>query len=113
MSKIADFIKKNNLKPKDCNYHTNRTVKSKSGKGIGSIRVLAYEGNAMVEYKCPECSHQSYTEAVWKRPFSVKCEKCNARISVPKLRAQAKREAKAEASKSSDDNSEVEEVDLD
>lgn len=92
-----DFVKKNGIKPKECDYHTNRTVKSKEGKPTGNIRVLAYKGNAMVEYTCPECEHTGYTEQEWIKPFSINCEKCNHRMAVPKLKAQAKREAKAEA----------------
>jgi DNA-directed RNA polymerase subunit RPC12/RpoP len=97
MSKIDDIIRERSLKPHDCLYHTNRSVKGRSG-GDGIIRVLAlHEDNiARCEYKCPECFHEGYTEQPWKRPFSVKCEKCGFRISVPKLRDQAKREAKLE-----------------
>jgi len=116
MGKIMDFIKENGIKPKECDYHTNRTIKSKLGKPTGNIRVLAYKGNAMVEYTCPECEHKAYTEQEWKKPFAIKCEKCGHRMPVGKLRAQAKREAKAEAKareKSGEDKDEGEEVSLD
>ncbi|MBS3055989.1 MAG: hypothetical protein J4473_00995 [Candidatus Aenigmarchaeota archaeon] len=94
-SKIQEYIEKHKIKSSDCQYHTNRTVKGK--KGIGKMRVLVHmNGVAMVEYTCPECAHISYTEEKWKRPFSIKCEKCGVKISVPKLREQMKREMKAE-----------------
>ena len=97
MSKIQDFIAKNSIKPSDCLYHTNRTIRNKEKQPTGSIRVLATkDGKARVEYKCPECFHSDYAEQEWKRPFSVRCEKCGLKITVPKLREQAKKEAKAE-----------------
>lgn len=102
MSKIQQYITGNKVKPRDCAYHTNRSIKNSRGEITGSIRVLVPKDTAMVEYKCPDCSHEAYTEAQWKRPFSVKCGKCGIKISVPKLRDQAKREAKAEAAAKSD-----------
>lgn len=101
-SKIQDYVIKNNVKPKECEYHTNRTVNNSKNEPTGSIRVLVHKDNlAMCEYKCPECLHSGYAESEWKRPFSIKCEKCNNKISVPKLREQAKRELKAENAKKS------------
>ena len=97
MGKIQDYIIKNSLKPKDCAYHTSRSVKNSKGEIVGKIRVLVPKDTAMVEYTCPECRHEAYVEQPWKRPFSLKCAKCGIKISVPKLRNQAKREAKAEA----------------
>jgi hypothetical protein len=96
MSKIQDFITKNNIKPKECGYHTWRDVKNKKCEPTGKIRVLVPPNstNAMVEYTCPECKHVAYTETEWKRPFYVKCEKCGAKIGVPKMKAEAKREMK-------------------
>jgi len=96
MSKIQDFIIKNNIKPKECGYHTWRDVKSKDGKSIGKIRVLVPPNSdtAMVEYTCPECGHKDYDERPWKRPLYVKCKKCNNKIGVPKMKQQAKKEAK-------------------
>lgn len=96
MGKIQDFIIEHKVTPKQCVYHTWREVKSKDGKKTGKMRVLVppQSETAMVEYTCPECQHTGYTEQPWKRPFGVKCEKCNARLTVPKLRDQAKREAK-------------------
>jgi len=95
MGKIDDYIKEKGLKPSDCDYHTNRNIRGK--KGTGKIRVLAHEGKAMVQYTCPECQHEAYAEQEWKRPFSIKCEKCKATLKVPKMKEQAKREAKADA----------------
>ena len=99
MEKIAVFIRKQNLKSSDCIYHTWRDVADRNGKLTGKIRVLVPKkgdlaGIAMVEYICPRCSYYGYMEKQWKRPFSIKCEKCNFTIRVPKLKDQAKREAK-------------------
>ncbi len=93
MSKIQQYVIENNIKPKDCAYHTQRSAKNSRGQMTGKIRVLARkDGVAMVEYTCPECSHSGYAEQEWKRPFYVKCEKCSHKISVPKMKAEAKKE---------------------
>lgn len=96
MSKIQDFVIKNNIKPKECVYHTWRDTKNSKKQPTGKIRVLVPPNStiAMVEYTCPECKHSAYAEEQWKRPFSVKCAKCGFKISVPKLKDEAKREAK-------------------
>ena len=99
-SKIQQYIIQNKIFPKECLYHTNRTIKNKKNQPKGSIRVLATKDNvARVEYTCPECEHQAYTEQEWKRPFSVRCAKCNLKITVPKMKDQAKKEAKNEPAK--------------
>jgi peptide subunit release factor 1 (eRF1) len=96
-SKIQQYIIQNKILPKDCLYHTNRTIKNKKNQPTGSIRVLATKDKiARVEYTCPECEHKAYTEQEWKRPFYVKCAKCNNKISVPKMKDQAKKELKNE-----------------
>lgn len=96
MGKIQDYIVQNNILPKDCVYHTWRDAKNKSGKPTGKIRVLVPPASttAMVEYTCPECRHEAYKEQDWKRPFSTKCDKCGFKISVSKMKAEAKREFK-------------------
>ena len=100
MSKIDDFVKQHNIIPKECVYHTNRSV---TGKNKGSIRVLVPKSDSIArcEYVCPECLHAAYTEQPWKRPFYVKCEKCSAKISVMKMKQQFKKEMKAEKKKKS------------
>ncbi|MBI4018060.1 MAG: hypothetical protein HY368_00450 [Candidatus Aenigmarchaeota archaeon] len=97
MRKIQEFVEKNNILPKDCLYHTNRTVKNSEKEPKGQMRVLVpkSDGRARAEYICPECGHYAYVEAEWKRPFYVKCEKCSFKISVPKLRDEAKKEMKS------------------
>lgn len=97
LKKIQEFIVKNNILPKDCLYHTNRTAKNSRKQPTGKIRVLVpkSDGKARAEYICPECGFYGYTETEWKRPFSVKCEKCGFKISVPKMRQEAKKELKA------------------
>lgn len=96
MGKIQDYAIKNNILPKDCVYHTWRDVKNKKGEITGKIRVLVppKSSTAMVEYTCPECKHSAYTEAPWKRPFNIRCEKCNTKMSVPKLKKEALKDAK-------------------
>jgi len=95
MNKIDEFITKNKILPRDCEYHTNREITGKSGKK-GKLRVLAWKKDHMarVEYVCPECGHYGYIETEWKRPFSIKCQNCGAKISVPKMKQQFKKEMK-------------------
>lgn len=96
MGKIQDYIVKNGILSKDCVYHTWRDTRNKKGEPTGKIRVLVppKSTTAMVEYTCPECRHEAYKEQDWKRPFSAKCDRCGAKISVPKMKAEAKRELK-------------------
>ena len=107
MGKIQDYIVKNNIKPKECGYHTmpdtkntksQPTGKKKNAKGEprGKIRVLVppHSTTAMVEYTCPECKHAGYEEQEWKRPFKMKCGKCGFLMTVPKMKQEAKRDAK-------------------
>lgn len=101
MSRIQAYVQQHNILPKDCLYHTQRTTKNKKGEPKGKIRVLVPKatGTAMVEYTCPECGYDAYAEQAWKRPFSFKCEKCGTKLSVPKMRDEAKREMKAKRKK--------------
>ncbi len=101
MSKIQDYAIENNIRPKDCVYHTWRDAKNAKLQPTGKIRILVppKSTTAMVEYTCPECRHSAYVEQEWKRPFSVKCAKCGFKITVSKMKAEAKREAKADNAK--------------
>ncbi|MBI5061681.1 MAG: hypothetical protein HZB67_05200 [Candidatus Aenigmarchaeota archaeon] len=93
--KIDEFVQKHNILPRDCLYHTWRALKDSSGKETGKLRVLAWKDNiARSEYICPECTKYGYQETPWKRPFSVKCQ-CGFRITVPKMKAEFKKEQKA------------------
>lgn len=99
MGRIDEIIAQKKLKPSDCLYHTWRNCLNKKGKPTGKIRVLVPKSDktARVEYTCPECSHQGYAEAAWKKPFFVRCDKCSFKLSVPKMKDQFKREMKAES----------------
>ncbi len=94
LKKIQEYVQKNNILPKDCDYHTQRSAKNSKGQPTGKIRLLALHGKAMLEYVCPECGHYGYNEQEWKRPFYAKCEKCSFKMSVPKMKAEFKREMK-------------------
>jgi len=93
MKKIEEFIKKNGIAPRDCEYHTMRSVANKKGEYSGKVRVLVLKGSntAMVEYRCPECGHEGYLEKPWKRPFAFACERCSFLIRVPRLRSEVKK----------------------
>ncbi|MBI4154383.1 hypothetical protein HY501_03530 [Candidatus Woesearchaeota archaeon] len=96
MGRIQEYVERNNIKPRDCAYHTWRDTKNSKKQPTGKIRVLVPKSSetAMVEYTCPECGHEAYKEEIWKRPFSTKCDKCGFRMSVPKLKKEALKEAK-------------------
>ncbi len=80
--KIDAIIKERKLKPSQCVYHTIRIMENN-----GKVRVLVLQDKiARTEYVCPKCGNYGYQEVPWKRPFSIKCEKCKATIKVPKLR---------------------------
>lgn len=70
-------------------YITNRVLENKEGKETGKLRVLVKTGltDAEVDYTCPECSHSAHLVMPWKRPFSVRCEKCSAVMKTPKLKS--------------------------
>lgn len=93
---IQRFITENKISPKDCIYHTNRPIKNKEGKYTGAIRILVLKKDniARCEYVCPECKVHEYKETSWKRPFSIKCSKCNFLIRVPRMRDEIKKERK-------------------
>ena len=101
LKKIQEFVAEKGLKPSDCLYHTYRNSKNSKNEPTGKIRVLVPKSDsiARVEYICPECGHYAYTEQELKRPFSLKCEKCGFRITVPKMKQEFKKEQKAEKGK--------------
>jgi len=69
-------------------YVTNRTVANKAGKETGKIRCMVRNGSETAEgdYTCPECVHQGKVNQAFKRPLSVRCNKCNFLIKLPKLK---------------------------
>jgi len=83
LSKISAFISENKISPRDCEYHTLRELDNG-----GKLRVLVLKKDllARVEYVCPKCKKEGYSESAWKRPFSIKCEGCGKTINVPKLK---------------------------
>ncbi|MBI2584239.1 MAG: hypothetical protein HYW25_06215 [Candidatus Aenigmarchaeota archaeon] len=91
-TKIQNLVRERGIKPRDCEYHTQRSIEG----GKGRIRVLALKEDmiARVEYICPHCGKYGYNEEPWKRPFSVDCKNCGKKISVPKMKQQFKREMK-------------------
>ena len=97
MRKIEELIKQLGLRPSDCAYHTWRKIKDEKTGKEGEIRVLVVKGSesAHVEYRCPACGHESYLTKPWRRPFSVRCEKCNYLIRVPRLRDEIKRKRRS------------------
>ncbi|MEM7826843.1 MAG: hypothetical protein QXQ40_01310 [Candidatus Aenigmatarchaeota archaeon] len=97
LTKIQKFIDENGIRPRDCIYHTNRSVKNSVDEYKGTLRILVLKDNvARCEYICPECGQYDYQETSWKRPFSIKCKKCGYLIRVPRMRDEIKRDKKIE-----------------
>ncbi len=70
-------------------YVTNRTLPNKAGKeDAGRVKAFVRNGSDMLEgeYKCPECGNEGKVSQAFKRPISVKCEKCGYIMKLPRLR---------------------------
>jgi transcription elongation factor Elf1 len=74
-------------------YVTNRLLANSRGEIKGKIKILKLkeEKLAKVEYVCPECLHEEKINCEWKKPFSIRCSKCNFLIKVPSLRYEIKK----------------------
>jgi hypothetical protein len=87
---IDEIIKKKDLTPKDCTYHTLRSLENN-----GKIRCLVIKGEDIVhvDYTCPKCGHSGYKTQEFKKVskaakirFVVECDKCKFKIKVGKLK---------------------------
>lgn len=69
-------------------YITKRPLQNKAGEQKGKILVVVRTGSddAEVKYVCPECQKNGEAVKPWKRPFSVKCEKCGFLLRLSKLK---------------------------
>ncbi|MBL7160836.1 MAG: hypothetical protein ISS93_03235 [Candidatus Aenigmarchaeota archaeon] len=69
-------------------YVTNRTLVNKAGKESGRMRVMVKVGSTQAEgdYHCPECGHDGKVSQAFKRPFTIRCGKCNVLIRMPRLK---------------------------
>ena len=65
-------------------YATNRDLTDKTGKVKGKIRIVKLKEDplALVEYTCPECGFSEKKKVEWKKPFSIRCSKCNFLITI-------------------------------
>ncbi len=79
-------------------YVTNRCVKDSAGEEKGKMKVLVRQDSdtAEVDYVCPECGNSQHVEQEWKRPFAVKCSKCELSIKLVRLKDEIKKEKKKE-----------------
>jgi peptide subunit release factor 1 (eRF1) len=75
-------------------YVTNRTLENRNGEVKGRIKVLVPNDSetAQVDYVCPECGFSAHNEQEWKRPFVVVCSKCGAKLKIPKLKDDIKKD---------------------
>jgi len=88
---ITKIIKEKSLKPKDCEYHTLRTLENG-----GRIQVLVIKGDstAHIDLTCPHCGHSAYYTQEYKKVskaakirMRVECEKCKKKIPIDKLKS--------------------------
>ena len=77
-------------------YVTNRTLRNKNDEEKGRLRAFVRTGSDTAEgdYECPECGDKGKINQVWKRPFTVRCQKCNFLMKIPKMKDQMKKDKK-------------------
>ena len=69
-------------------YITNRTIPNKAGEERGKIKAVVKAGSDILEgeYICAECQFAGKVDQPFRRPLSVKCEKCGFLMRLPKLK---------------------------
>ena len=79
-------------------YITTKPLQNSEGKGTGRIRIIVLKGEdeAHVDYVCPQCGFSEKKNEPWKKPFRMKCTRCNFLIKISSLRAEIKRERKVD-----------------
>lgn len=77
-------------------YITNRTLQNKAGKENGRIAILVRKGSVTAEYKytCPECGDARDGQQEFRRPITIRCQKCGYLMKLAKLKDQLKKEKK-------------------
>ena len=89
--KIQKIIADKKLTPKECEYHTLRTLENN-----GKIRVLVIKGDstAYIELICPYCGKYTYEEQEYKHVsktskirLRAECSNCHKKTKVEKLKA--------------------------
>ena len=92
--KIQKIIAEKKLTPKECEYHTLRTLENN-----GKVRVLVIKGEkiAYIELICPYCGKYTYAEQEYKHVskaskirLRVECSNCHKKTKVEKLKAKKK-----------------------
>ena len=70
-------------------YVTNRTIPSRDGKeDAGRVKAFVKNDSDVLEgeYRCPECGNEGTINQAFSRPISVRCEKCEHLMKLPKLK---------------------------
>ena len=93
--KIQKLIADKKLTPKDCEYHTLRTLENN-----GKVRVLVVKGEnkAHAELICPYCGKYTYVEQEYKKVskaskirLRIECSNCGKKTKVDKLKSKKKK----------------------
>jgi ribosomal protein S27E len=82
------------IKPGTFSYLTKRKLTNKEGKETGEIFLWKERGEKESRYvmKCPFCKEeQDGVVVLERRPYRVRCSKCDRSITLPKLRDEAKK----------------------
>lgn len=77
-------------------YITNRTVQNKGGELKGRIALLVRAGSTTAEYKyaCPECGDVRDGQQEFRRPITIRCQKCGFLMKILKLKDELKKDKK-------------------
>lgn len=89
------------IKPGEFAYLTRRKLANKSGEEAGEIVLWKRRGEVESSYmlRCPFCGEEQQGKILLeKRPYRVKCSKCEKTINLPKLIDEAKKESKKKES---------------
>lgn len=87
------------IKPGEFSYLTRRKLKNAEDEDTGEVFIWKRKSEEESRYllKCPLCGEEQEGSALFvKRPYRVKCSKCEKSIALPKLVDLAKKERKEE-----------------
>lgn len=83
------------IKPGEFSYLTKRKLENSSGEETGEIFIWRRGGEEDYNYimQCPFCrEEQEGSTKFERRPYRIRCSKCNKSITISKLKDEAKRD---------------------
>lgn len=88
------------IKPGAFSYLTKRKLRNAEDKETGEIFLWKRKSEEQSHYllKCPFCGEEQEGSTVLvKRPYRIKCSRCEKSIALPKLADLAKKESRKES----------------